>query len=301
MANFLRFPSVFYVEPTNACNLSCIVCPGSKSKKQKGQISFNLYTTVIRQLAHHGVAHLNLHLSGEPLLHPMIAEMVAFAKEHGIRHVRFATNATLLNEDKSRDLMDAGLDSLTLSMDSSSAERYCPDRKGALLIRSLDENILALIALKKRLKRTSPHIHLQIVEMEETQEITGAFTEKWEGIADSVTVKPLLSWAGLVRTPTRKQMKRLICINHLTQGVVQWDGNASFCCMLIDSRDGAVPVLGNAADSSLEEIFLGEKRMAMIEAMLRGNYHDVPCCQECPDWVDYLDRLHKICSTISYG
>ena len=60
----------------------------------------------------------------------------------------------------------------------------------------------------------------------------------------------------------------LICINHLTQGVIHCNGNA--------------------AHSTLEDIFSGEKRRAIIAAQLKGNYDVVPYCDRCLDWNDYL-------------
>lgn len=39
----------------------------------------------------------------------------------GMRHVRFATNATLLDDALARSLIESGLDSLTVSMDTAAA------------------------------------------------------------------------------------------------------------------------------------------------------------------------------------
>jgi MoaA/NifB/PqqE/SkfB family radical SAM enzyme len=99
VSGFLEFPTVFYIEPTNDCNLSCIMCPRKKSRKAVGYMSFGLFRDVVDQLSRRNIAQLSLHLAGEPLLHPRIAEMVAYAKGSGLRTVRFATNATLLNEN----------------------------------------------------------------------------------------------------------------------------------------------------------------------------------------------------------
>ena len=150
MHRFLQFPTVFYVEPTNDCNLSCIMCPCRKSRKPVGYMSFELFRDVVDQLAGRDVVQLNLHQASESLLHPRIAEMVAYAKERGLRRVRFATNATLLNEHLARDLIAAGLDSVTVSMDSSTAARYCPAHEESALLAGLDENISRLIALRNR-------------------------------------------------------------------------------------------------------------------------------------------------------
>jgi sulfatase maturation enzyme AslB (radical SAM superfamily) len=221
--------------------------------------------------------------------------MVAYAKGSGLRTVRFATNATLLNENLAHDLIEAGLDSLTVSMDASCAKRYCPGLSGHELITDLDQKILRLIALRNQRGLGSPEVHMQIVHMESTQDLIDDFVQRWEGVADRVTVKPLLSWAGHIKAPGKKPMRRLICVNHLAQGVVLWDGDVSFCCLYIDSEGDAAGIIGNAAHIPLEDIFLGEKRRVFMEAQLRGNYAVVPYCKECPDWNEYLnwDRMEK--------
>ena len=147
MSKFLRFPTVFYIEPTNDCNLNCVMCPRKKSRKKVGYMSFELFSDVVDQLSSQNIVRLSLHLAGEPLLHPQIVEMARYAKDKGLRHVRFATNATLLNEDIARGLIESGLDSLTVSMDAFSAEQYCPGQKGEGLFADMDQNILRLIEL----------------------------------------------------------------------------------------------------------------------------------------------------------
>jgi hypothetical protein len=267
------------------------MCARSQSKKPVGYMSLDLYRQVVDQLASRDVAQLTLHQAGEPLLHPRIAEMVAYAKEQGLRWVRFATNGTLLTEDVAEDLIDAGLDSITVSMDSISATRYCPGLKGDERLVSLDENIRRLIALRDAHGLGSPQVHMQIVRMPSTADLLEGFVERWEGVVNQVTVKPMLSWAGHVKVSREPPRRRLICANHLYQGVVQWDGDVSFCCIYIDSSGDASGILGNAARASLEDCFLGERRRAIVEAQLRGNNQAVPYCQHCPDWTDYLGWL----------
>jgi len=287
---FLRFPTVFYIEPTNDCNLRCIMCPRKTSRKAVGYMSFDLFRDVVDQLTEQKIIQLSLHLIGEPLLHPRIAEMVRYAKGKGLQHVRFATNATLLNDDVSSDLIEAGLDSLTISMDTSTATSYCPGTRWEELFAGLDHNVRQLITLRNRRGSKTPEVHMQIIHMAQTKRLIDEFVKKWQGFTDRVTVQPLLSWAGHIKVP-KKVRRRLACINHLTQGVVQWDGDVSFCCLYIDSRGDSAGLIGNAAHSSLEDIFLGARRREIIETQLRGNYEAVPSCKECPDWNDFLDLI----------
>ena len=287
MSQFLRFPSVFYIEPTNDCNLSCIMCPRKRSRKAVGYMPFELFRRVIDQLVGRDIARLSLHLAGEPLLHPQIIDMVRYAKRSGMRHVRFATNATLLDDALARSLIESGLDSLTVSMDTATAAKYSPQREAVFA--ELDPNILRLIELRNQLGLETPKVDMQIIHMTSTQSMIADFVRRWQGVADRVTVKPLLSWAGLINVPQESPTRRLICMNHLTQGVVHWNGDVSSCCLYIDHQGDSAGIIGNAAHSSLDDIFSGERRRAIIVAQLKGDYDVVPYCKGCPDWNDYLN------------
>ena len=250
-----------------------------------------LFRRIIDQLANKDIVCLSLHKLGELLLHPRIAEMISYAKEKRIKHVRFATNATLLNTELGRKIIDSGLDSITFSMDALSGQRYCPagDRKN--IFTRLDRNISTFIKLRNK-KGKKPKIFMQIITMEETKDIIKQFIKKWAGIADDVMVKNVLSWAGEFNFGNCKQInRRLLCMNHLTQGVINWDAKVTTCC-LFDNSDGCRDgVIGNIAQNSLDEIFYGKKRLELVTSQLKGDYKNVPHCMRCPDWNDYLDRF----------
>jgi len=57
-------------------------------------------------------------MGGEPLMHPDIVEVVRQAKSLGFEGVCIVTNAFLLTKEMASDLKKAGLDALTVSIDS---------------------------------------------------------------------------------------------------------------------------------------------------------------------------------------
>ncbi|KXS48361.1 MAG: radical SAM protein, partial [Halanaerobium sp. T82-1] len=58
---------------------------------------------------------------GEPLFHPEIAEMIELASELGVK-TQMITNGLLLDQNKAEALLEAGLDSLVVSVDGTSPE-----------------------------------------------------------------------------------------------------------------------------------------------------------------------------------
>jgi cyclic pyranopterin phosphate synthase len=90
---------------------------------------------MLRALVQKGVRRVRI-TGGEPLLHPRVAEMIAFAASLGVDDLALTTNATRL-EALARPLRDAGLRRLTVSLDSLVAERFWRITRGGKLDRVL--------------------------------------------------------------------------------------------------------------------------------------------------------------------
>jgi len=81
-------------------------------------MDFSLYRKVIDRLD--GISEVTLTGWGEPLLHPKIVEMVKYAKEKG-KWVSLTSNGSLLTENLAKQLTQAGLDSISISIDDIKA------------------------------------------------------------------------------------------------------------------------------------------------------------------------------------
>lgn len=291
-------PIVIYIEPTNDCNLRCVMCPRVNLKKSVGYLDFDLYTVIIDQIAAvDRSVFVALHLSGEPLLHPRIADMVAYAKSAGIEGVGFSTNATLLTPETATALVTAGLDLLTVSMDSATGHRYCSSHDE--LTAGIDAGVVALLAARAAAGKDRPTVKMRIIDMPAVAGMIEPFRSKWEGVADVVEVKPFLTWGGQIRVPGKEirdeqLARRTVCANVLGQLVVQYDGEVSFCCLYMDDRGDGRAIIGDLRHESLVDILAGARRRAIVEAMFRHDWQAVPYCAGCPDWLDYLGVRERL-------
>ena len=81
-----------YLEITNVCNLRCAFCPGTQRPRRfMTPEEFRQLATRLRPYG----TYLMLHVMGEPLLHPQLAELLDIAGELDFR-VCLVTNGTLL-------------------------------------------------------------------------------------------------------------------------------------------------------------------------------------------------------------
>ena len=66
-----NLPTYFWIEPTNHCNLRCIMCPNGAGKieREKGYMDYALYAGIIDDIKDFASA-VTLAVGGESLLHP---------------------------------------------------------------------------------------------------------------------------------------------------------------------------------------------------------------------------------------
>lgn len=99
---------------TRRCNLACGYC--NEYDKVSQPVPYETLTQRIDHLTDVlGVTIMDF-LGGEPLLHPRMADLVAYAEEKGC-WTNIITNGLLLSEKMVRQLNEAGLDSMCVSVD----------------------------------------------------------------------------------------------------------------------------------------------------------------------------------------
>lgn len=129
-----------YIEPTSRCNIVCRTCMRNTWDETMGAMTKSTFERVIDGLREIQPKPTVMFAGiGEPTSHPHIIEMVRRVKQLGCT-VEITTNGTMLNERRSRQLIEAGIDVLWVSLDGATPESYEDVRLGALLPRVL-ENI----------------------------------------------------------------------------------------------------------------------------------------------------------------
>lgn len=131
----LRTPYSAFIFPTTYCNFKCRYCGHSlghkEMKKRYGfspeNMSMDTFYKTVEQLKEFPDKFKMISLTGqgEPLLNPHITEMVRTIKETEItERVEIITNASLLSHEMADGLIGAGLDTLRISLQGLSSEKY---------------------------------------------------------------------------------------------------------------------------------------------------------------------------------
>jgi short-subunit dehydrogenase/MoaA/NifB/PqqE/SkfB family radical SAM enzyme len=142
-----RLWRLWQVETAIACNLNCLMCPWTRQRVQPGReglMTDDVWNTLRPFLSE--VVSVDFSGGGEALLHPMLPERIAQAKQAGCE-AGLLTNGILMNGERARGLIEAGVDWIGVSVDGATAEVYEQVRRGARFD-VLVENIRRLIDLR---------------------------------------------------------------------------------------------------------------------------------------------------------
>ncbi len=280
--NVTYLPTRLWIEPTNHCNLRCKMCPqGQKGVHfEKGFMDVTLFRKLIRQAALFQ-ADVNLFIGGESLLHPKIVEMIAYCRDQQVPS-RLYTNATLLSDDKSKEIILAGLDHITFSFDGVDKALYEEYRNGAVYEKALD-CIQGFLKKKRDLRLATPKVVIQCLELGNESGLRSSRKE-FEGLFDSGMVDRFTyiqphRFAGVYKNvPVKGSRKKYSPCAFLWYSMsITWDGSVVPCCIDVFKKHP----IGNAGEHSLETLWHSDSMIKLRTLMNEERYSEVELCREC--------------------
>ena len=143
------------IETAAICDLACPHCSREYIITPDKIMDEDLYKKIIDETSKLNIPSIKLNWRGEPLLNPKMPEMIKYAKSKGILEVLINTNAVSLNEKKSQEIVDSGLDVIIYSFDGGSKNTYEKLRPGRFKKNSFEkvyDNIKKFSEIKKKSK-----------------------------------------------------------------------------------------------------------------------------------------------------
>jgi len=305
-------PAVLYLEATASCNLRCPMCPTTIGLPRAPYRTKMFDMEILQKLEHllPKVVRCFLSGGGEPLLHPRFFDMVALLKRRGLE-VQFNSNATLVDEENSRRILDSGVDTISFSVDGASRETYESIRTPADFEKTV-ANIRRLSRMKKDAGSDRPFINMQFTLMDaNAHEILQAvemaaslglnhlviepltpvycFDPEYEEFYKAHAVDADRVTPALREAEARAEELGLVFSSHylfaadhpepparciqpwLTLGV-RVDGRVFACC-------GTIEPMGDLAGRSFEQVWNGDEYRALRRRLSKGRFPDF--CRHC--------------------
>jgi radical SAM protein with 4Fe4S-binding SPASM domain len=282
-----EFPIHLDIEATSACNFLCTMCPRTEMIEDKTfwkveNFNFEKYKKLIDVGSKKGLKSIKFQYLGEPLVNKNLVKMIKYAKYAGIVDVMFNTNASLLTEKKSKEIILSGVDKVFFSFDSPYRDKFNKIRVKGDYDQVLN-NIKNFMKIKKELQSDTPITRVQMVLMEETKQEWEDFKRLFEGTVDTIAWIDYLdhgkqneySKKGLVKI--EKKDKEFCCPQLWQRMFVHPDGLVTPCCT--DSNRELV--MGNINKDSVEKIWNNKKYKNMRKLHLQGQINKIPLCAKC--------------------
>lgn len=292
----LERPYTIQIYINEVCNFRCFYCIKSKSKEEQNQnkvfsrqMSFEKFKKIINNITEWGgkIKILLLQGWGEPLLHPDIVKMVAYAKEKMVADkIRIISNGSLLTHEITDALIDAGLDSLKISLQGSDEEAY----------KNISDVILDMDVFIERMtyfyqcSRGKAEFLIKAMDFMFEGNKGKKIKENFMPICDRFIVESMIP---IVKTVDYKgkniqlnksfQNEEILCSDICTMPFMRLfinvDGKAMPCCAL------HYPMEYGDAVESIKEIWNGEKHRDFLLKLLNGERKQIEICKDCQQYV----------------
>jgi MoaA/NifB/PqqE/SkfB family radical SAM enzyme len=270
-------PRVVYAESTNACNASCVMCPRDEMTRPIAVMSPETFRALADECAAWGVPEMRLHNFGEPLIDPGLFDKIAYARRKGIRTTIYS-NGALLDERRSRALLEAGLDTLYVSLDGADKATFESIRK-RLDYDEVCESVKRFCTLRKQGGHELPRVYLTFTSIGQSKETLRRLFERWEGVVDRVFVIDPHTWGGQVDTSRQSvgEGPAFPCVYVWQSLVVLASGEVTSCCIDFNGTFA----LGRFPEDSLRAIWQGPKLLALRDLHKRHAYGENAVCGPC--------------------
>lgn len=274
------YPLLVDLELSTICNLHCPMCytVSSMFKEQVSPMlmSKHLFIKVIEEIAGK-VPAIRMSLRGESTLHPDMVELVGYAKNKGIKEVSFLTNCSRMTPEYFEQLLKAGVDWITVSIDGL-GEMYERIRKPLKFEETLDK-IKTMKQIKEKYQVHRPVIKVQSIWpaiCNNAEEFYNTFAP----YVDAVAFNPM---SDDQQNDTDIEYEEDFSCPQLYQRIiVAADGGVLVCA----NDEESEMVIGNANDNSIYELWHGEQMQRMRELHKgKEGYRKEHICSKC-----YLPR-----------
>lgn len=249
------YPPLLQIEPSSVCNYRCVFCYQTdkvftkRSEGHMGMMSVDLFRQIIDQ-AQGQCEAITLASRGEPLIHPQINEMLAYASGKFLA-MKMNTNAWYLDEAKCHAILSSGMNTLVFSADAAAEPQYSQFRVGGNL-----ERILKNITLFHDI-REKHYPHSRLITRVSGVKVPGTpdldeMERFWGNLVDQIAFVAYNPWEDTYDQPVNSIA--IPCSDLWRRAFVWWDGTVNPC----DVDYKSTLAVGKLPDHSIGQLWRSE-------------------------------------------
>ncbi len=272
------YPLHVDLELSSVCNLHCPMCFNRKMSSTGGDktcfMDVGLFKKIIDEVSSH-IYSIRLSLRGESTLHLHLIECLAYAKQKNIPEVSMLTNGSKLTDRMIRDLIDSGIDWITISIDGI-GDMYSSIR--APLTTEYITDVLRKIKNYKRKKVVvKPAIKVQSIWPAIRDDPT-QYYQMMAPLSDLVAFNPLIDYLRNDDIGDIVYEENFICPQPYQRLVVFSDGSATACT----NDEHEENVVGDTVKQTIRDIWHGTVLQGLRDWHKGKNgFQKIKLCRTC--------------------
>jgi sulfatase maturation enzyme AslB (radical SAM superfamily) len=236
------------------------------------------------------IKKIRLDGNGEPLLYENIKQAIIESKTR-FPECTITTNGTLLSEEKSRSIIDAGLDDILISVTGITPEvyqRFQGYGKGTAQVKTQFETVVGNVEkfamLNRKKYNSAVRLGICYCLSDDSLEEAPRAARFWKSKGvDYIHYWPINAGLGKVPETTKRFTRSTgfkpsnFCFETIT---VLANGDVCVCCN--DSIRASVKTLGNAFKSELGDLLSSDSYKSFVKSLIGFEMEKLPeCCQKC--------------------
>ena len=288
--NLFDFPSYIEIETVNACNARCPMCTINDWDRNYPVMRDNVFEKIAQEIIENKdkVKRVSLYRDGEPLIDKKLLQRINRFFEAGIKNTSIATNVSLLNEKKSKEILEAGLGLIIMSIDSLNKEVF-----ESIRVRLKFEEVIAnakrFLELRDKINPNC-RVWIRMIRQESNMNEWDDYYKFWEPLVsgkDRVYYHNIFNWGGQLdnfKAVEKSYEPNLPCVALWSLMVFFANGDVPLCNVDYNNK---YPT-GNVMNSSIKEIWKSKVINDRRKLHMTSQKSEISLCKNCNVW----DEVH---------
>lgn len=269
-----KVPPWLDLEINTNCNTICVKCFRRFYIPKTEHMDLKLARKIIKEFGEKKGKSIRFIERGEPTLSPILAYVVKYAYNLGLRTV-INTNCVELNPELSKRLIENGISQISCAIDSCDKKTY-----ELLQGNNFDKVFYNLKCLYELSRGTGTFIQVHVnVQKENAQEVqTGVYKAFFEQYADKVIHQPTYD---LYNFEQNVKLDSTPCIEPWRRLIVLADGRVMLCPACFNYKTKQVFLVGDVTVQNVESIWTGSLLRRIRKWHLEGELDNMWPCRSC--------------------